>query len=46
MLLPQFLLFRKSILWGYYGVLQFVGLFGYTKETRYDAAYMEVIDID
>ncbi len=28
------------------GVLQFVGLFGCTKETYYDAAYMEVIDID
>lgn len=46
MFLPQFPLFRKSILWGYYGALQFVGLFGYTKETRYDAAYMEVMDID
>ena len=44
--LPQFPFLRKSILWGYYGALQFVGFFGWTKETRYDTAYLEVMEID
>lgn len=45
MFLP-FPVFRKVIIWGYYGVLQFVGLFGWTKETRFADAYLEVVGID
>lgn len=46
MFLPQLPWMRKSLIWGYYGVLQFVGLFGWEKETRYANAYFEVINID
>lgn len=46
MFLPQIPILRKLIIWGYYGVLQFVGLFGWTKETRYDNAYFEIMHID
>ncbi len=46
MFLPQIPLMRKLFIWGYYGVLQFVGLFGWTKEMRYDSAYFEVMNID
>lgn len=46
MFLPQLPMMRKLFIWGYYGVLQFVGLFGWTKETRYDTAYFEVMGID
>lgn len=46
MFLPQLPMMRKLFIWGYYGVLQFVGLFGWTKETRYDTAYFEVMSID
>lgn len=46
MFLPQFPLLSKSILWGYYGVLQFVGLFGWNKETRYANAHFDVMPID
>lgn len=37
---------RRIFLWGYYGALQFVGLFGWEKETRYANAYYAVTDID
>ena len=46
MFLPQLPALRRLFLWGYYGVLQFVGLFGWTKETRYETAYLAVMDID
>lgn len=46
MFLPQFPLLRRCIPWGYYGTLQFVGMFGWTKETRYANAYFAVMDID
>lgn len=46
MFLPQMPIIRRLFIWGYYGVLQFVGLFGWTSETRYDYAYFELIPID
>lgn len=46
MFLPQIPILRKLILWGYYGVLQFVGMFGWTKETRYAEAYFEIMGFD
>ena len=46
MFLPQLPWLRKSVLWGYYGTLQFVGLFGWTKETRYETAYYDLMQID
>lgn len=41
MFLPQIPLLRKCLIWGHYGALQFMGLFGYSKETRYARAYFE-----
>lgn len=46
MFLPQLPWLRKLLLWGHYGALQMVGMFGWTKETRYDNAYFEVMGID
>lgn len=46
MFLPQLPLFRKLIIWGWYGALQFTGMFGWTPETRYLAAYFAIMDID
>lgn len=46
MFLPSIPLLRKSIIWGYYGSLQFVGMFGWSKETRMENVYFEVMDID
>ncbi len=46
MFLPQFPALRRCLPWGYYGALQFVGLFGWAKETRYDNAYFEIMQID
>lgn len=46
MFLPNVPLLRRILIWGWYGAMQFVGLFGWTKETRYDTAYFEVMDID
>lgn len=46
MFLPQQPWLRKIFIWGYYGVLHFVGLFGWEKETRYANAYYAVMDID
>lgn len=43
MFLPQIPAIRHIFIWGYYGCLQFVGLFGWTKETRYDYAYFEIM---
>lgn len=46
MFLPNLPFLRRTLIWGYYGALQFVGLFGWTNETRYANAYFEVMDID
>lgn len=46
MFLPQLPLLRRLLPWGYYGTLQFVGLFGWTKEARMKHASFEVMDID
>ncbi len=46
MFLPNIPLLRKLFIWGYYGVLQFVGMFGWTKETRMADVYFAVMDID
>ena len=39
--LPQYPILRNSILWGYYGALQFVGLYDWSKETRFKYARFE-----
>lgn len=46
MFLPQLPWLRRIIPWGYYGALQFVGLYGWTSETRYQNAYFEIMEID
>lgn len=46
MFLPQLPFLRKILLWGYYGVLQFVGMFGWTKETRMTYVHFDVMGID
>lgn len=46
MFLPQLPWLRSSLLWGYYGALQFVGLFGWDKDTRYANAYFEFLGFD
>ncbi|MDO5397794.1 MAG: ABC transporter permease [bacterium] len=46
MFLPQLPWLRRLFIWGYYGALQFVGLFGWTKEARYENAYFEVMGFD
>lgn len=46
MFLPQFPILRKLLPWGYYGALQFVGMFGWTKETRMRNVYFSAMDID
>lgn len=46
MFLPQFTWLRKSLIWGYYSALDFVGLFGWTKEYRYRLAHFEIMEID
>ncbi|MBR5319911.1 MAG: ABC transporter permease [Peptococcaceae bacterium] len=37
---------RKLLPWGHYGALQFVGMFGWTKETRYEYVYFETMHTD
>ncbi len=44
--LPQYPLFRRAVVWGYYGALQFMGLYGYTRETRYTYAFMQHMGYD
>lgn len=44
--LPSIPVLRKSVLWGYYGVLGFMGMFGWAKDTRYANVYYEVMNID
>lgn len=46
MFLPNIPFLRRILIWGWYGAMQFVGLFGWTKETRYDTAYFEIMEID
>ena len=46
MFLPQLPLLRQLLPWGFYGAMQFVGLFGWTKETRYADAYFEIMQVD
>lgn len=46
MFLPQIPLLRKMLIWGYFGVLQFVGMFGWSKEEQMSNVYFAVIDID
>lgn len=46
MFLPQIPILRKIFIWGWYGVLQLVGMFGWTKQTRMENVYFEVMDID
>ncbi|MCH5212978.1 MAG: ABC transporter permease [Oscillospiraceae bacterium] len=42
----QFPWLRRIFIWGYYGTLQFVGLFDWTKEDKYKSAHFDVIGID
>lgn len=44
--LPSAPILRKSILWGYYGVLGFIGMFGWDKDTRYANVRFEIVNID
>lgn len=46
MFLPQLGALRRYFPWSWYGALQFVGLFGWTKETRYADAYLAVMGYD
>lgn len=46
MFLPSLPLLRCLVLWGSYGTLQFVGMFGWTKETRYENAYFDIMPTD
>ncbi len=46
MFLPALSWLRRSLLWGYYGALQFVGLYGWTKEDRYKYAHFDVLPVD
>lgn len=46
MFLPQVPLLRKALLWGHFGVLQFVGMYGWSQETRMSKVYYEVMDIE
>ncbi len=46
MFLPQLPYLRSSLLWGHYGALQFVGMFGWEKETRYANVRFDLMPID
>ena len=46
MFLPQLTWLRRSLIWGYYAVLMFVGLFDWSKENRYRYAHFDVMGID
>lgn len=46
MFLPQIPLLRQLIPWGFYGALQFMGLYGWTSEERYANAYLEIMPVD
>lgn len=44
--LPNIPILRKMLIWGWYGALQLVGLYGWNKETRFQYAYFETMPID
>lgn len=46
MFLPQIPILRKIIPWGHFGQLQFVGMFGWTKTTKWQNVYFEILSID
>lgn len=46
MFLPQIPLLRQLIPWGFYGAMQFMGLFGWTSQERYKNAYLEIMPVD
>ena len=46
MFLPQFPWLRRIFIWGYYGVLQFVGMFDWTQADKYKFAHFDVMEID
>lgn len=46
MFLPQIPLLRQLLPWGFYGAMQFMGLFGWTSEDRYANAYLEIMPVD
>lgn len=46
MFLPQLPWLRQSLLWGHYGALQFMGMFGWEKETRYSNVHFDLMTID
>ena len=46
MFLPQLPLLRQLIPWGFYGALQFMGLYGWTSEERYANAYLKIMSVD
>lgn len=46
MFLPNIPMLRKLLIWGHFGTLQFVGMFGWTKESRMSNVYFEIMDID
>lgn len=46
MFLPQLPWLRQSLLWGHYGALQFMGMFGWEKETRYSTVHFDLMPID
>lgn len=46
MFLPHFTLIKKLFLWSYYGLLSFVGMFGWTRETRMKYVHYDVMAVD
>lgn len=46
MFISQIPFLRKALIWGHYGVLQFVGMYGWNKDTRMKNVYFEVYNID
>ena len=46
MFLQQLPWLRRIFIWGYYGTLQFVGLFDWTPDDRYKLAHFDTIPID
>lgn len=44
--LPSLPYLREALLWGHYGKLQFVGMFGWTEETKMTYVHYDVLPID
>ena len=42
MFLPSVKLLRQLLIWGHYGALDFMGLYGWTKETKFEYVYFKV----